>query len=100
MRDLVERLRLDAIPCACARQSRLMPRNIPGEALAPSGGGGGGGGGGSRERVGELTRRMSVTVEEHAEERGALGPGRIISMVTLLGLGLGLGLLTVRVRGS
>ena len=94
MRDLVERLRLDAIPCACARQSRLMPRSIPGEALAPSGGGG------SRERVGELTRRMSVTVEEHAEERGALGPGRIISMVTWLGLGLGLGLLRVRVRGS
>ena len=60
MRDLVERLRLDAIPCACARQSRLMPRSIPGEALAPSGGGGGGGG--SRERVGELTRRMSVTL--------------------------------------
>ena len=98
MRDLVERLRLDAIPCACARQSRLMPRSIPGEALAPSGGGGGGGG--SRERVGELTRRMIVTVEEHAEERGALGPGRIISMVTWLGLGLGLGLLRVRFRGS
>ena len=42
------------------------------------------GGSGARGRLGELTRRISVTVEQQPDDH-ALGRGRVISMVTSVG---------------
>ena len=76
VRDLVERVRLDVLPCACARPSRAAPRSITGEVLAICGSGG------ARARLGETTRRISVTVEQQSEDHVIPGRGRVIAMVT------------------